>query len=129
MDHDYNKAREEFGLKIFGIRQNIVNEYCDFIKNQYMHLPDSRKDLVEEGLEVIVKNIENNAEFDNLISPKIAREVRIKLGLTQQELADQIGVLNRQFIVNYESGIVKTNRGKNVQKYLAWMREKIGDKK
>ncbi|MEK6889748.1 MAG: helix-turn-helix transcriptional regulator [Nanoarchaeota archaeon] len=128
MENDYDGLIKELGLRVSGIRQNIISEYCDFIKNNYVHLSDNRKDLVEEGLEVIVKNIGSNPEVDNLISPKIGREERIKLGLTQQELADQLGVV-RQSIVNYENGIVKTNTGKNIKKYLAWMRERIGDKK
>jgi len=115
----------EYRERLSQAHEQLVNSYLKQIRETYLSLPMEDKAILLRGLENLLEETEETSQINSETRKKVnrrARQIREKEGLTQKELAKELGI-NQCAISRYETGDAK-KRGKAVGKYVDWLKQK-----
>ncbi len=113
---EISKARVELARA----EEKLFDVYITKVKEKYLACSQDKRQIILNRLEDLLTNSLRRNETE-LINPKKAREIRIKAGLTQIQLAKILGASQNLFSM-YELGKMKRETECS-RKYLAWLRE------
>ncbi|MEK6910706.1 MAG: helix-turn-helix transcriptional regulator [Nanoarchaeota archaeon] len=119
MDIDENK------IELSKAKLSLLEAYFQKIRTRFPELNTHREIFVFSSLEKIVNNLGNTEKSTTKeLDKENLEKIRKEAGLTQKELAMQLGI-NDYNICRYErGGLCYPPTGRKMSKYVEWLKER-----